>query len=136
MSMAATMGFMKRRVLFETEQSVKGLAARHADAHPACMFAYEIPVLHLVNRFWIGGAERQFVERLRRHPPGFRALVGCLEASGPMLEPVRSFGHEPEVFPLNGSFLQPNTAVQIARLAAFMRAEGVKVVHATDFNTN
>lgn len=100
------------------------------------MFSSDIPVLHLVNRFWIGGAERQFVERLRRHPPGFRAVVGCLEASGPMLEPVRALGHEPEVFPLKGSMLQPNTAVQIARMAALIRAEGVKVVHATDFNTN
>jgi glycosyltransferase involved in cell wall biosynthesis len=32
--------------------------------------------------------------------------------------------------------LQPNTAVQVARLAAFIRAEGVRIVHATDFNTN
>jgi len=66
------------------------------------MFSTEIPVLHLVSRFWIGGAERQFVERLRRHPAGFRAVVGCLEASGPMLEHVRALGYEPEVFPLNG----------------------------------
>jgi len=100
------------------------------------MFATEIPVLHLVNRFWIGGAERQFVERLRRHPAGFRAVVGCLEASGPMLEPVRGLGYEPEVFPLNGSMMQPNTALQIARMAALIRAEGIRVVHGTDFNTN
>jgi glycosyltransferase involved in cell wall biosynthesis len=96
----------------------------------------EIPVLHLVNRFWIGGAERQFVERLRRHPAGFRALVGCLEASGQMLQPLRELGYEPEVFPLRGSMLRPNTALQLARLAAFIRAQGVKIVHATDFNTN
>ncbi len=103
---------------------------------PGTMFSSDIPVLHLVNRFWIGGAERQFVERLRRHPPGFRAVVGCLEASGPMLEPVRALGHEPEVFPLKGSMLQPNTAVQIARMAALIRAEGIRIVHCTDFNTN
>jgi glycosyltransferase involved in cell wall biosynthesis len=96
----------------------------------------EIPVLHLVNRFWIGGAERQFVERLRRHPAGFRALVGCLEASGQMLQPLRELRYEPEVFPLRGSMLRPNTALQLARLASFIRAEGVKIVHATDFNTN
>jgi len=100
------------------------------------MFATDIPVLHLVNRFWIGGAERQFVERLRRHPGGFRAVVGCLEASGPMLEPVRALGYEPEVFPLKGSMMQPNTAVQVARMAALIRAEGIRIVHATDFNTN
>jgi L-malate glycosyltransferase len=100
------------------------------------MFSYDIPVLHLVNRFWIGGAERQFVERLRRHPAGFRAIVGCLEASGPMLEQVRALGYEPHVFSLNGSMVRPNTAVQIARMAALIRAEGVKIVHSTDFNTN
>jgi glycosyltransferase involved in cell wall biosynthesis len=100
------------------------------------MFATEIPVLHLVNRFWIGGAERQFVERLRRHPAGFRGVVGCLEASGPMLEPVRALGYEPEVFPLNGSMMQPNTALQVARMAALIRAEGIRIVHGTDFNTN
>jgi glycosyltransferase involved in cell wall biosynthesis len=100
------------------------------------MFSTDIPVLHLVNRFWIGGAERQFVERLRRHPAGFRAVVGCLEASGPMLEPVRALGYEPEIFPLKGSMIQPNTAVQIGRMAALIRAEGIRIVHATDFNTN
>lgn len=100
------------------------------------MFHHDIPVLHLVNRFWIGGAERQFVERLRRHPKGFRPVVGCLEASGPMLDQVRALGYEPEVFPLKGSMMQPNTALQIARMAALIRAEGVKIVHSTDFNTN
>src|SRR5437773_512209 len=71
------------------------LAVRPADAHPACMaFVYDIPVLHLVNRFWIGGAERQFVERLRLHPEGFSAVVACLEPSGPNLEQVRGLGYE------------------------------------------
>jgi L-malate glycosyltransferase len=100
------------------------------------MLSDEIPVLHLVNRFWIGGAERQFVERLRRHPQGFRAIVGCLEASGPMLSQVRALGYEPHVFPLHGSMLRPNTAVQIGRMAALIRKEGIRIVHGTDFNTN
>src|SRR5207248_1886936 len=38
--------------------------------------------------------------------------------------------------PLNGSMARPNTALQIARMAALIRAEDVKIVHATDFNTN
>jgi glycosyltransferase involved in cell wall biosynthesis len=101
-----------------------------------CMFTSDIPVLHLVNRFWIGGAERQFVERLRRHPQGFRAVVGCFEASGPLLDPVRALGYEPEVFPLRGSMMRANTAAQVARMAALIRAEGVKIVHGTDFTTN
>src|SRR5947209_20323329 len=134
MATTSAVTILARRVVTETRPSVKALAARSHDAHPDCMFAADIPVLHLVSRFWIGGAERQFVERLRRHPPGFRAVVGCLEVSGPLLEPVRRMGYEPEVFPLKGSMLQANTAVQIARMAALIRAEAVRIVHATDFN--
>jgi glycosyltransferase involved in cell wall biosynthesis len=96
----------------------------------------DIPVLHLLNRFWIGGAERQFVERLRLHPPGFSALVGCLELSGPMLDQVRALGYEPALFPLQGSMLRANTLKQVARMAALMREHRVRIVHATDFNTN
>jgi glycosyltransferase involved in cell wall biosynthesis len=96
----------------------------------------EIRVLHLVNRFWIGGAERQFVERLRRHPHGFEALVGCLELSGPMLDQVRALGYEPHLFPLRGSMLRANSLKQIARIAALIREQDVRIVHATDFNTN
>jgi glycosyltransferase involved in cell wall biosynthesis len=96
----------------------------------------EVPVLHFLNRFWIGGAERQFVERLRAHPPGFSPVVACLERSGPLLDQVRSLGHEPIEFPLNGSMARPNTAAQVARLAALLRARRIPLVHATDFNTN
>jgi glycosyltransferase involved in cell wall biosynthesis len=96
----------------------------------------EARVLHLVNRFWIGGAERQFVERLRRHPRDFTAVVGCLELSGPNLAQVRALGCEPMLFPLGGSLLRANTFEQIARMAAFIRDQGVRIVHATDFNTN
>ena len=93
-------------------------------------------VLHLVNRFWIGGAERQFVERLRRHPAGFEAVVGCLELSGPMLEQVRALGYEPHLFPLRGSMLRANSLKQIARIAALIREQDIRIVHSTDFNTN
>ncbi|GAC1345606.1 MAG: hypothetical protein NVSMB23_21980 [Myxococcales bacterium] len=115
------------------------LAAGAADAHRAAMSArptHDIPVLHLVNRFWIGGAERQFVERLRRHPAGFTPVVGCLEMSGALLPQVRDLGHLPLVFPLGGSMLRPNTALQIARMARVIRARGIRIVHSTDFNTN
>src|SRR5881398_2236274 len=138
MSIAATTGLaMERAVVCETHRPVKDSpVGTSMHTLRATMFSTDIPVLHLVNRFWIGGAERQFVERLRRHPPGFRALVGCLEASGPLLEQVRELGYEPDVFPLHGSMMRPNAAVQVARMTAMMRADGVKLVHATDFNTN
>jgi L-malate glycosyltransferase len=47
-----------------------------------------VRVLHLLSRFNIGGTERQLIERLRRHPPGFEPLVGCFEAWGPFLDLV------------------------------------------------
>jgi glycosyltransferase involved in cell wall biosynthesis len=53
-----------------------------------------------------------------------------------MLEQVRALGYEPQVFPLFGSMMRPNTAVQIGRMAALIRSEGIKLVHGTDFNTN
>jgi len=96
----------------------------------------EVPVLHLVNRFWIGGAERQFVERLRLHPEGFTAHVACLEKSGPMLDQVRALGHEPEVFPLGGSMLRVNTARQVWRMAQLIKDRQIGLIHSTDFNTN
>src|SRR5713226_9112431 len=51
-----------------------------------------IPVLHLVQRFYVGGAERQFIERLRAHPEGFEPVVGCLEVSGGNLADFRALG--------------------------------------------
>ena len=91
-----------------------------------------IPVLHLISRFNFGGTERQLIERLRRHPPGFEPRIGCFEAWGPFLEPIRAMGHEPRVFPVR-SLARPETALEIARLAAFLRRSGIRLVHANDF---
>jgi glycosyltransferase involved in cell wall biosynthesis len=104
--------------------------------HTIAAMARDIPVLHFLNRFWIGGAERQFVERLRAHPKGFAPVVACLERSGELLPQVRELGHEPIEFPLAGSLARANTAGQVARLAQLIRDRSVRIVHATDFNTN
>ncbi|HWE23533.1 MAG TPA: glycosyltransferase [Myxococcales bacterium] len=96
----------------------------------------DISVLHLINRFWIGGAERQFVERIRRQPPGFAAVVGCLELSGPLLEQLRALGHEPHLFPLRGGLWRPSAAKQVARIAAVIRELDVRIVYGNDFSTN
>lgn len=96
-----------------------------------------IPVLHLVNRFYVGGSERQFIERLRRHPQGFDPHVACLELSGGNLDDFRALGlPHPEIFPLRRSLLRPGTLLQIARLARFIRRRGIRVVHGTEFITN
>lgn len=96
-----------------------------------------IPVLHLVSRFWVGGSERQFIERLRAHPEGFTPVVACLELSGGNLDEFLSLGlPRPELFGLRGSLLRPNTLVQVARLARLIRRRGVRLVHANEFVSN
>jgi hypothetical protein len=96
-----------------------------------------VPVLHLVSRLWVGGSERQFIERLRAHPLGYTPVVACLELSGGNLTEFLSLGlPAPELFDLRGSLLKLNTLVQVARLARLIRRRGVKLVHATDFVSN
>ena len=96
-----------------------------------------VPVLHLVQRFYVGGAERQFIERLRAHPDGFEPIVGCLEVSGGNLGDFRALGlGEPHLFPIRASLARPNTAVQVLRMAALIRRRRVRIVHGTDFMTN
>ena len=96
-----------------------------------------IPVLHLIQRFYVGGAERQFIERLRAHPRGFEPVIGSLEISGGNLADFRALGlGEPHLFPIRGSLARPNTAVQVLRIAQLIRRRGVRIVHGTDFVTN
>ena len=96
-----------------------------------------IPVLHLVQRFYVGGAERQFIERLRAHPEGFTPIVGCLEISGGNLGDFRALGlGEPHLFPVRGSLARVSTAAQVIRMARLIRRRGIRIVHGTDFVTN
>ncbi len=96
-----------------------------------------VPVLQLVNILALGGAEGQFLERLRtldRHR--YRPLVTVLKPEGPHLDELRRLGIEPQPLPLPPSFAHPSTAWAVARLAASIRREGVRLVHAQDFYTN
>ena len=96
-----------------------------------------VPVLQLVSRFWVGGSERQFIERLRAHPLGFTPVVACLELSGGNLEEFLSLGlPRPELFNLKGSLLKANTLFQVARLARLIRKRGIGLVHANEFVSN
>jgi glycosyltransferase involved in cell wall biosynthesis len=93
-------------------------------------------VLQLVNQFALGGAESQFVARLKGHPAGFRPIVGCLHRSGPLLAEVEALRVPIEHFGLRGKLAALNTGHQILRLAALIEREGVLLVHANDFYTN
>jgi glycosyltransferase involved in cell wall biosynthesis len=90
-------------------------------------------VLHLVQQFAAGGAEGQFLARLRGHPPEFRPVVACLQRAGPLFDEV---GLPVEEFALRGPLAQIDSAQVVLRLAAFMEREGVRLVHANDHATN
>ncbi len=94
-------------------------------------------ILHLTHRFWVGGSERQFIERLRSHPRGFEPLTACLERSGGNLEEFLALGlGEPKTFPLGPSLLRPATLVQVQRIARYASRNGVAVIHGNDFVSN
>jgi glycosyltransferase involved in cell wall biosynthesis len=96
-----------------------------------------IPILELVNVLMLGGAEGQFLERLRTlDRRRYRPLVGALKPAGPHLEELRRLGIEPARVTLADSLAHPATAWAVARLAAWIRREGVRLVHAQDFYTN
>jgi glycosyltransferase involved in cell wall biosynthesis len=94
-------------------------------------------ILHLVNILGIGGAEGQFVERLRwldarRH----RSLVATLRRVGPNLATLTALGMEPKEFPLGPTLAHPRTAQVIGSIAALARRERVDLIHSQDFYTN
>ncbi|MFL5247995.1 MAG: glycosyltransferase [Myxococcales bacterium] len=95
-----------------------------------------VPVLQFVNQFAIGGAEGQFVARVRALPSRFRPAVACVHKDGPNLRTIDELGLPVEVFGLAGSLVRPTTGKQIWRLANFLLQNGIKLVHSNDFYTN
>lgn len=96
-----------------------------------------VPILHFVNILGIGGSEGQFVERVRSTDfRRWRPLVAALKKDGPHLAELQRLGLEPQEFRLRGSFAHPATLLTIGHLAAWMRLQGVRLVHAQDFYTN
>ena len=90
-------------------------------------------LVQFVRSFHVGGTEVQAVELMRGLPARYQLQVCVLQAGGPLLEAVRRLGHEPEAFPLNGSLAQANTALQVGRLASWLRRQQVDLVHVHDF---
>src|SRR5881628_2629864 len=96
-----------------------------------------IGVLHVVDCLNVGGTERQLFELLRRQDrTRFRPLVATFKDGGELLPRLREMGLEPFVFPLRGSLVQTNTALQITRMAMLCRRENIRVIHAHDFYSN
>jgi glycosyltransferase involved in cell wall biosynthesis len=96
-----------------------------------------VKVLVFQNRFRMGGQERQTVMNVRTMDRSrFEPVVACLHMDGEHLADLAQIGVRPVVFDLGTSMLRPNTALQVARMVRFIRANGIALVHAQDIYTN
>lgn len=94
-------------------------------------------ILHLVNILGIGGAEGQFVERIRwLDPRRHRSVVATLRRVGPNLATLSSLGIEPREIPLGPSLAHPETAKAVGRIVSLCREVGASLIHSQDFYTN
>ncbi|HEX9052081.1 MAG TPA: glycosyltransferase [Anaeromyxobacter sp.] len=96
-----------------------------------------VKVLVFQNRFRLGGQERQTVLNVRTMDRSrFEPVVASLHLDGEHLADLAAIGIQPVVFDLGRSMLRPNTALLVARVARFLRANGIALVHAQDLYTN
>ncbi len=66
----------------------------------------------------------------------FVPVVACLHPEGEHLGDLAEVGVRPVAFDVGRKMLRPRTAVQVARLARFIRAQRIALVHAQDIYTN
>jgi glycosyltransferase involved in cell wall biosynthesis len=93
-------------------------------------------ILVLQNRFLIGGQERQTVLHLatidrRRWEP----IVACLRREGEHLEDLERIGIHLESLGIE-KLLRAHTVRRVLQLALRVRAEGIALVHGSDFYTD
>jgi len=94
-------------------------------------------VLHLVNILGIGGAEGQFVERLRwLDPRRHRSVVATLRCQGPNLAALAALGMPPREIRLGPSLAHPATLRAIREIAELVEKENIALIHSQDFYTN
>jgi L-malate glycosyltransferase len=92
-------------------------------------------VCQFTKSFHLGGTEGQVLELLRGLQDRYQLRVGVLDEAGPLMEQVWKLGHATRAFPLGGGVMRPNTAFQIARLAAWLRDTKTDLVHVHDFSS-
>jgi glycosyltransferase involved in cell wall biosynthesis len=96
-----------------------------------------VKVLVFQNRFRLGGQERQTVMNVRTVDRArFDPVVACLHLDGEHLADLADAGVRPMVFDLGASMFRANTALQIARIIRFVKANGIALVHSQDLYTN
>jgi len=96
-----------------------------------------VKILVFQNWFLLGGQERQTVMNVRTMDRArFEPVVACIQLDGELLADLAAVGVRPVVFDVGGTMLRPGTAAVVARIARFIRANGIALVHAQDLYTN
>lgn len=95
-----------------------------------------VVVVHFLDSFEIGGTETNAIRLLERiDRRRFDIRVACLREEGPLLERVRRLGIPVEKFSIP-SLMSVKAVREGRRLAAWLRANRVDVVHAHDVYSN
>jgi glycosyltransferase involved in cell wall biosynthesis len=100
--------------------------------------AKQAVVLHLIESFDQGGSEQQALQLagMLKRDPDYEVKVATIKAGGALKEIAGSLAfRETRSFPLS-SFYDWNFTVQVRRLAGYLRASQVKIIHTHDFYTN
>ena len=93
-------------------------------------------ILVLQNRFLLGGQERQTVLHLATiDRDRWEPVVACLRREGEHLDDLARLGIHPESLGIE-KLLAVRTLWRVLRLALRIRAEGIALVHASDFYTD
>ncbi len=95
-------------------------------------------VLHLLNSFHKGGSESQAVQLLRllRGTGAYELLVATLDGQGPLRAELEGLGLADVPEYKLSSLYDWNALAQLRQLAAYMKRQGVVILHTHDFYTN
>jgi L-malate glycosyltransferase len=103
---------------------------------PADRATERIPVLTFLSNFLIGGTERQVVNLVHSLDPArFGVHLACFRRLGPLLEEIDTRTMAFTDYPIE-TLPSLRTLRQQGRLARYVRAHGVRIVHSFGFYAN
>lgn len=114
-------------------RTIFGTGARRPACRTSAREGRGLRIAEIINSFDIGGGEVQLLALLEGLKGRHALAVHALEVRGPLLDPLRALGFEPEGHPLGGSLASRGALRAIADLARAFRRDRVEVVHAHDF---
>ena len=95
-----------------------------------------VPVLSFLTNFLIGGTERQVLNLVQNHDRArFDVHLACFRQAGPLLQEIDPTGVALSEYPIR-SLPSLRTLWQQVRLARYLRAHRVRIVHSFGFYAN